>query len=58
MYHLVGALVRENLYKPIDGDVVLISRQTVYFTPTKFIDLLHSLGIGDRVVGECKAAMG
>jgi len=44
-YHLVEALIRESLFKPIDGDVVMIGRQTVYFTPAQFVALLQSHGV-------------
>jgi SAM-dependent methyltransferase len=42
----VQALIREHLNKPIRGDVQIIGRQTVYFTPQQTIDLLAANGIG------------
>ena len=36
---IVTALIREHLYKPIRGDVQIIGRQTVYFTPRDRDDL-------------------
>jgi SAM-dependent methyltransferase len=42
---MVRALIREHRYKPIYGDVRLIGRQTVYFTPQKILELLAANGI-------------
>jgi SAM-dependent methyltransferase len=42
---IVTALIREHLYKPIRGDVQIIGRQTVYFTPRDIIDLFAANGI-------------
>jgi hypothetical protein len=36
---IVGALIREHHYKPIRGDVQIIGRQTVYFTPQRILEL-------------------
>src|ERR1700676_1543336 len=46
-HHVVEALIRENQYRPIAGDVVLIGRQTVYFTPEAILALLanHSIDV-------------
>jgi hypothetical protein len=44
-YHMVEALIRESQHKPIRGDVVLIGRQTVYFSPESILDLLNQHGI-------------
>src|SRR5580700_5130217 len=41
----VDALIREHRFKPIRGDVQIIGRQTVYFTPQQIIDLLAANGI-------------
>jgi hypothetical protein len=40
-YHCVEAIIREHKYRSITGDVVLIGRQTVYFTPQEILQLLH-----------------
>jgi SAM-dependent methyltransferase len=42
---IVDALIREHRFKPIRGDVQIIGRQTVYFTPQQIIDLLAANGI-------------
>src|SRR6202030_4587397 len=42
---IVTALIREHLYKPIRGDVQIIGRQTVYFTPRDIIDLFAANGV-------------
>jgi hypothetical protein len=39
-HHVVEALIRERQHRPITGDVVLIGRQTVYFTPESILALL------------------
>jgi hypothetical protein len=44
-YHFVEALVREHRYRPLGGDVVLVGRQTVYFTPAEILALLRDHGI-------------
>lgn len=44
-YHVVEALIRESQYRPLSGDVVLIGRQTVYFTPESIVELLGKHGI-------------
>jgi SAM-dependent methyltransferase len=41
----VDALIREHRFKPLRGDVQIIGRQTVYFTPQQIIDLLAANGI-------------
>jgi hypothetical protein len=42
---VVEALIRESKHRPLDGDVVLIGRQTVYFTPNEIMKLLKKLEI-------------
>jgi SAM-dependent methyltransferase len=42
---IVRALIREHQFKPIRGDVRLIGRQTVYFTPQKILKLLTDNGV-------------
>ena len=42
---LVEAIVRERKYRPIRGDVVVIGRQTVYFTPKDILAMLTQHGI-------------
>lgn len=46
----IEALVREHKYRPIEGDVVLVGRQTVYFTPEGILSLLAEHGITTRGV--------
>lgn len=41
---IVEALARENAYKPIRGDAVLIGRQTVYYTAADLLALLRQNG--------------
>jgi len=43
--HFVEALIREAQYQPIGGDVILIGRQTVYFSPDAILNLLKQHGI-------------
>lgn len=46
--HVVEALIRESQHKPIKGDVILIGRQTVYFTPEAILDLLKEHGVDTK----------
>lgn len=39
-HSMVEAIIREHRHKPILGDVVMIGRQTVYFTPEQILELL------------------
>lgn len=41
----VEAIIREHQYKPITGDVLMIGRQTVYFTPDELLLLLSENGL-------------
>ena len=43
--HLIEAIIREHLNKPITGDVLLIGRQTTYASPDELIQVLRELGI-------------
>jgi hypothetical protein len=45
LYHNVEALVREHSYRPISGRVLMIGRQTVYFTPSQILKFLSGSGI-------------
>ncbi len=47
-YQTVEALVRERQHRPPDGDVILMGRQTVYFTPESILELLEKLGVEVR----------
>jgi len=49
--YMVDALVREHVYKPIAGDVLLIGRQTVYMSPEEVLDLLRSHGVVPAIAG-------
>ena len=42
--HIVDAIAREHAYRPISGDVLLIGRQTTYFTPDDLIARLKEHG--------------
>lgn len=44
-HHVAEALIRENQHKKIDGDVVLIGRQTVYLTPEAILALFADNGV-------------
>jgi SAM-dependent methyltransferase len=46
-HHGVEALVREHKHRPISGNVVLIGRQAVYFSPHDILELLraHSIDV-------------
>ncbi len=44
-YNVVEGLIRESKYRPFRGDVMLIGRQTVYFTPSSILELLRTNGI-------------
>ena len=41
----VEAIIREHQYRPITGDVLMIGRQTVYFTPNELLLLLSENGL-------------
>jgi hypothetical protein len=43
--HLIEAVIREHLHKPIAGDVLLIGRQTTYASPDKLIKIISEHGI-------------
>lgn len=45
VYHLVEALLREHAYRPLDGDVVLIGRQGVYFTSQGILSFFREHGV-------------
>jgi len=44
-FPIVDALVREHKYRPLAGNVVLIGRQTVYFSPAEVLALLNEHGV-------------
>jgi hypothetical protein len=44
-YHVVEALIRERQHRPLEGDVILIGRQTVYFPPESILELLEEHGV-------------
>jgi hypothetical protein len=48
--HAVEAIVREHAHKPICGSVLLIGRQTVYYSPDEILHLLFHFGIDKRDV--------
>ncbi|MBP6943211.1 MAG: hypothetical protein KBB55_04180, partial [Candidatus Buchananbacteria bacterium] len=50
--NVVGAILREHKYRPIDGDVLLMGRQAVYFSPAEILELLHQNGIEPRLKPE------
>ncbi len=43
--HMVEAIVREHLQKPIAGDVLMIGRQTTYLSPDDLIRVLAEHGV-------------
>jgi SAM-dependent methyltransferase len=43
--HAVEAIVREHAFKPVHGDVLLIGRQTVYYSPDEIVHLLSNFGV-------------
>jgi hypothetical protein len=43
--HIVELLIREHCYRPVNDDVVMIGRQTVYFSPEEILQLLAEHGI-------------
>lgn len=47
-HHVVEALIRENQHRAIKGDVVLIGRQTVYFSPEAILALLKEHGVDTK----------
>jgi hypothetical protein len=51
-FSLVDSLLREHTYRPLAGDVLLIGRQTVYFTPAAILSLLREHGIDAHGVSE------
>jgi hypothetical protein len=44
-YHMVEALIRESQHRPIEGDVILIGRQTTVFTAQSILGLLREHGV-------------
>jgi hypothetical protein len=55
-YHATVALIRESKYRPIKGDVVLIGRQAVYFSPQSMLDLLkqNDVDVGRETAASIK----
>ena len=43
--HLIEAVIREHLNRPITGDVLLIGRQTTYSSPEELIQVINEFGI-------------
>jgi hypothetical protein len=43
--HMVEAIMREHVYRPIEGDVLLIGRQTVYMSPKAAFQMMLRNGI-------------
>lgn len=43
--HLIEAVVREHLNRPIAGDVLLIGRQTTYLSPDNLIKVMNECGL-------------
>lgn len=43
--HLIEAVIREHLHRPITGDVLLIGRQTTYASPDELIKIIGEYGI-------------
>jgi hypothetical protein len=48
--HIVESLIREHCYRPVKGDVVMIGRQTVYFSPEEIMQLLAGHGIDTSAI--------
>jgi hypothetical protein len=48
VFPFVDTLIRERTYRPLTGNVILIGRQTVYFTPADILLLLREHGIDVR----------
>jgi hypothetical protein len=44
-FPLVDTLIRERVYRPLTGDILLIGRQTTYFTPADILSLLREHGV-------------
>jgi hypothetical protein len=51
-FPIVDTLIRENIHRPLSGDVLLIGRQAVYFSPTGILSLLEEHGVDVRGVTE------
>jgi len=47
--HLIEAVVREHLHKPIAGDALLIGRQTVYLSPDELVRTIREHGVSLQV---------
>lgn len=45
----IEAILKEHTYQPIDGDVLLIGNQTVYFTPESILNLMKKFNISSRL---------
>jgi len=46
---LAEMIVREHKFRPISGDVLLIARQTMYFSPEEAIKMLENLQVSPAV---------
>lgn len=44
-YHMTEALVREHIYKPIEGDVLMLGRQTVFLPFVEICELMREQGL-------------
>lgn len=42
---IIEAVIREHLYRPVDGDVLMMGRQTVYLTPQDLLGVFRDHGI-------------
>jgi hypothetical protein len=51
-YDAVEAIFREHHYQPITGDVLMIGRQTVYFSADEILSLMRGCGIASALSPE------
>ena len=41
----IEAVLKEHTFQPVNGDVLLIGRQTIYFSPLQILELMKNFGI-------------
>ncbi len=46
---VIESIYREHLHRAIDGDVLLIGRQTIYNSPSEVLELISSFGIPSKL---------
>src|SRR6266568_8603376 len=45
---IVDSIFQEHAFRPIDGEVLLIGRQTIYMTPAEVLEMMREHGLKPR----------